>query len=132
MPLEVQRVMQANRLRGLQMFYQMLSSPESRLSPRAVEDIKDRRSVRSVLAYTEQLNPNMVEAILHARDEHMYEVLNSRVLQTCKGKGPCVLVVGFAHMDGIERRWAAQNGKESVVALTLPQKPIRISPTGTF
>ena len=116
MPPEVQRVMES------------LSSQRS--LARTVEEIKDRRAVRPVLAYMEKLGPEMVDAILHSRDNHMHEVLQSRVREACRGKGPCVLVVGLAHMDGIERRWAAQNGPASVVALPLPVAKIRYDPTG--
>ena len=63
MPPEVQRVMES------------LSSQRS--LARTVEEIKDRRAVRPVLAYMEKLGPEMVDAILHSRDNHMHEVLQS-------------------------------------------------------
>ncbi len=76
-----------------------------------VEKFKDRKGVTELTQWQKNLLPNIYEAMLGSRDRFMVE----QVLRQCtaaegskaggsKGKTTkIVLVVGMAHMDGIER-----------------------------
>lgn len=65
-----------------------------------VEGLKTRALVREMATYMRRVNPQLAEALIDERDQHMVESL-SRL------EGRVVAVVGLAHLDGIERRWEA-------------------------
>ena len=70
----------------------------------AVERLKDRRVVHEMAAWVHQLHPGAVRVLLDERDDIL-----AAALRQCTGK--VVGVVGLAHCDGIERRWAYANGE---------------------
>ncbi|GMH42131.1 hypothetical protein BSKO_10050 [Bryopsis sp. KO-2023] len=75
-----------------------------------VEGMKRRAVVASVQNVMERVNPKLVQALVHDRDQHMVDILLGL-------QGRIVAVVGLGHMDGMERRW---NDAQS--QLWLPKK----------
>jgi pheromone shutdown protein TraB len=71
----------------------------------AVELLKNRETVAEMTRYIRTLQPAAVRVMLDERDDIL-----AQALRGCTGK--VVGVVGLAHVDGIERRWAAANGEE--------------------
>lgn len=67
----------------------------------AMERLKNREMVRTMVAYSRRLHPAAVAALLDERDEVL-----CAALRRCAGPR-VVAVVGLAHLDGIERRWRA-------------------------
>lgn len=69
-----------------------------------VESAKRRDVVRAMRTWMEELHPNLVQVLVHERDQYMFEQLR-------RLEGKIVAVVGLGHLDGIERRWEdAQSG----------------------
>ena len=74
----------------------------------AVERLKIRETVRSLVRFTRSMHPTATRVLLDERDE-----LLAAALRACPG--PRVVgVVGLAHVDGIEARWAAMNGEKAL------------------
>ncbi|CAL8462425.1 g1958 [Coccomyxa elongata] len=69
-----------------------------------VEAMKNRRMARAMTEYMRKVNPALAEALTDERDEYMVKCLQ-------KLEGRVVGVVGLAHLDGIERRWDAEQNK---------------------
>eukprot|EP01137_Pigoraptor_chileana_P004470 Opistho-2@46162 len=68
------------------------------------EIMKNREKVRQLRVFMDEMLPTLaMSAILHKRDEHM-----SKVLHLIEEKR-AVAVVGFAHLDGIEKNWELLN-----------------------
>ena len=82
----------------------------------AIERLKDRRVVREMATWLRHLHPGAVRVLLDERDEIL-----AHALRQCTGR--VVGVVGLAHCDGIERRWAEANGEEPHAALLEGQRP---------
>jgi pheromone shutdown protein TraB len=78
---------------------------EALFSEASLEAMKDRRRIRAMRAHFEKIAPEMMEALLHERDEIM-----AKRIQSCPPDGSVVAVVGMAHMDGLERRMDASTG----------------------
>lgn len=71
-----------------------------------LEGMKQRNVVRSMQTWTEEQHPNLVQVLVHERDQYMFEQLRQM-------KGRIVAVVGLGHLDGIERRWEkAESGMD--------------------
>jgi hypothetical protein len=64
-----------------------------------VEAMKTRGMAREMSDYLRRLNPALAAALIDERDAHL-------VQQLAGLRGRVVGVVGLAHLDGIERRWA--------------------------
>lgn len=64
---------------------------------KAVEQLKERSTVRELMATLEKSLPDVYQALIGERDAYMAESLLK-----ANGKSS-VGVVGMAHMDGIER-----------------------------
>ena len=64
----------------------------------AVERLKDRATVRLLVAFTRKLQPKATGVLLDERDRILYEALRAQT-------GRVVGVVGLAHVDGIEALW---------------------------
>lgn len=71
----------------------------------AVERLRERSTIRRLRETLEQRAPNVMQALLHERDELMAERLLA-----CPGER-VLAVVGAAHMDGIEERWTERAGE---------------------
>jgi hypothetical protein len=69
----------------------------------AVEALKDRETVRALVAYTRDAQPAATRVLLDERDDILARALRSA------GGSRVVGVVGLAHVDGIEQRWAAMD-----------------------
>ncbi len=69
----------------------------------AIERLKSREAVAQLTAYLRKVHPGAVRVMLDERDDVL-----AAALRRCSGR--VVGVVGLAHVDGIERRWAAANG----------------------
>jgi pheromone shutdown protein TraB len=83
----------------------------------AVEHFKDRKRLRELVGWLASISPELVGVLLNQRDEHMYRELAglAGAVGQLKGGGlHGVAVVGVAHMDGIEKRWAEDFGPGSV------------------
>ena len=81
---------------------QRLLTPDSSLEE-VIELLKSRPMVAAHTAYLRQANPGAVRVMLDERDDML-----AAALRRCSGR--VVGVVGLAHVDGIERRWAEANG----------------------
>jgi pheromone shutdown protein TraB len=71
----------------------------------AIERLKNRDTVAALTAYLRRAAPSAVRVMLDERDDVL-----AAALRRC-GPGRVVGVVGLAHMDGIEARWAAWEGQ---------------------
>lgn len=69
----------------------------------AVEALKDRETVRALVAYMRDAQPAATRVLLDERDDIL-----ARALRSARGSR-VVGVVGLAHVDGIEQRWAAMD-----------------------
>jgi len=69
----------------------------------AVEALKDRETVRALVAYTRDAQPAATRVLLDERDDILARALRSA------GGSRVVGVVGLAHVDGIEQRWGAMD-----------------------
>eukprot|EP00850_Spirogloea_muscicola_P009137 SM000050S17062 [mRNA] locus=s50:765637:768014:- [translate_table: standard] len=68
--------------------------------PELTELMKNREDVRVMRAVVEAASPGAARVMITERDEHMAEVVKGL-------QGTVVVVVGLAHMDGIEQRLQA-------------------------
>ena len=94
-----------------------------------VEHFKGRRNLRELRGWLGEVSPALIEALVHRRDSHMVQRLESlgKALGQLAPTGPsaalgthrAVAVVGCAHMDGIEARWAETHGGASVQPIEL-------------
>jgi len=68
-----------------------------------VEKMKNREQIAAMRDYMELTMPNMMDALVHSRDQIMVDNL----VHYCQQSQPAsvVAVVGMAHMDGIEARF---------------------------
>lgn len=70
-----------------------------------IEKMKHRAVVAAMHECLEKLNPQMIEVLVHERDQYMV----NKLLEL---EGRVVGVVGLGHLDGIEKRWeTAQSTK---------------------
>ena len=76
-----------------------------------VEAMKTREHARMMTTWMDQALPPITEVMLHRRDKVMAENLR----KNC-GQGKVLAVVGMAHMDGVEREWAALEGRHSMLS----------------
>ena len=106
---------------------------------KTVEAFKNRETVRDLKNWVRGPAPELMAALLDRRDDHMFGVLEKVAERSLAGRllvgndgsggGPSspaaaaaaaggssatVAVVGVAHMDGLEERWAAKYGDSSV------------------
>lgn len=72
-----------------------------------VEGMKRRAIVTEMQNCLEEINPQMIRALVHERDEHMVNTL-------LKLEGRVVAVVGLGHLNGIEKRWEAVQSRSMV------------------
>jgi len=77
------------------------------------EVIKDRQLVREMVEIVGMVAPDVLEALLHSRDDFMFKKMCGELLAASNG-GASVVVVGLAHMDGLEARWAEKYGPGAV------------------
>lgn len=75
----------------------------------AIERLKNRETVRAMVKFTRSIHPEATRVLLDERD-----VILADALRKCTGR--VVGVVGLAHVDGIERRWAELNGTKAVTS----------------
>uniref|UniRef100_A0A7S2GAE8 TraB domain-containing protein n=1 Tax=Florenciella parvula TaxID=236787 RepID=A0A7S2GAE8_9STRA len=79
------------------------------------EVLKDRALVREMVDIVGMVTPDLLEALLHSRDDFMFKKMNGELLASSNG-GASVVVVGLAHMDGLEERWADKYGPGAVTS----------------
>jgi pheromone shutdown protein TraB len=74
----------------------------------AIERLKNRDTVAALTAHLRRVAPDAVRVMLDERDDVL-----TAALRRCEGPQRIVAVVGLAHVDGIEARWAALEGQEA-------------------
>lgn len=102
--------------KGTAVCFAQMSSPEFN---KAFEDMTDFESViermkhRTVVSAMqnclEKINPELINVLVHERDEYM-------VKELLKLEGRVVAVVGLGHLDGIEKRWNAAQGTRFIAS----------------
>lgn len=65
-----------------------------------VEEIKDRSHVEALTTWMNTAVPSVTDVMLHQRDKHMVAKLKSQCT-----KGRVVVVVGMAHVQGMQQEW---------------------------
>lgn len=81
-----------------------------------VEEFKERKTLREMRNWLDEVSPEIMNVMAHRRDAHMFQVLEGLVLGAKPGT-KVVAVVGVAHMDGLEKRWQDRFGAPSVSSL---------------
>ncbi len=76
----------------------------------AIERLKNRDTVAALTAFLREVNPSAVRVMLDERDDIL-----TKALRGCTGR--VVGVVGLAHVDGIEKRWAEADGTTHIARL---------------
>lgn len=88
-----------------------------------IEKMKDRKAIREWRNWQDEVMPSMIEGILYSRDRFMIDQVLKQCSAPADGGGAggaggktvkIVLVVGIAHMDGIEEILESEFGIEKV------------------
>ena len=88
-----------------------------------IEKMKDRKAIREWRNWQDEVMPSLIEGILYSRDRFMIDQVLKQCSAPADGGGDggaggktvkIVLVVGIAHMDGIEEILESEFGIEKV------------------